>query len=48
MKNHPREKKERSQKILKEQKKFKECEITSNLVNAKLSKDILSRGGAVW
>ena len=32
MKNRLREKREKNQKTLEEQKKFKECEIISNLI----------------
>ena len=47
-KSHLKEKREKDKKTLRDQKKFKECGITSNLVNTELSKDSLSRGGAVW
>ena len=43
MKNHPKEKKERDQKILKEQKKFKEWEIISDLIYQEKIKNILLR-----
>ena len=33
MKNHPKEKREKDKRILKDQKKYKECEITFSFIN---------------
>ena len=37
MKNHLKEKREKDKKILKDQKKSKECEITTNFIKYKIN-----------